>query len=370
MAKTSFIASPAKIKVVGVGGAGCNAISRMVKAEIQGVDFIAMNTDAQALAFTEAPNRIQTGEKLTRGLGCGGDNNVGSKAAEESYDAIRQLLSNADMVFIAAGMGGGTGTGGAPIVADISKKNGALTIAVVTKPFSFEGAHRLKVAEEGIAKLIDKVDTLIIVPNDKLLDMVDNTTSVGNAFIVADDVLTHAVQAIAEVITVPGMINLDFADVRAVMKDAGPAWMSIGKGSGNNRAIDAARAALASPMLDVSLEGARGVLFSVTGGQNLTLHEVKSAAEVIQNTVDPDATIIFGVVYDPKMENDCKITLIATGFVATTLGGPTPKEELLRLVKETEDGLDTPSFLRSKTQHRPFLAPKSPVAQHTGPARR
>jgi cell division protein FtsZ len=365
MAKSSFITSPAKIKVVGVGGGGCNVISRMVKEEIQGVEFYALNTDSQSLSFTEAPNRIQVGERVTRGLGCGGDHNVGAKAAEESYDGLRQALAGADMVFITAGMGGGTGTGGAPIVAEIAKKNGALTIAVVTKPFTFEGGHRSKVAEEGIANLIPRVDTLIIVPNDRLIEMVDATTAVGSAFKMADDVLTHAVQAIAEVITVPGMINLDFADVRAVMKDAGPAWMSIGRGSGQNRAREAAQAALASPMLDVSIKGAKGVLFNVTGGQNLTLHEVRAAADLVQQAVDPDATIIFGVVYDPKMENDCKITLIATGFVSSATGGPPTKAELLRLVKDKEDGLDVPAIFRNRSTHgRPMIMAR-PAPQET-----
>ncbi len=357
MAKSTYLTNPAKIKVVGIGGGGCNVISRMVKEEIQGVEFYALNTDAQALSFTEAPNRVQMGEKLTRGLGCGGDHNIGMKAAEESYDQLSEHLEGADMIFITVGMGGGTGTGGAPIVADISKKAGALTIAVVTKPFTFEGGHRIRVAEEGIANLIGRVDTLIIVPNDRLLESTDNTTPVSKAFQLADDVLTHAVQAIAEVITVPGMINLDFADVRAVMKDAGPAWMSIGHGSGQNRARDAAQAALASPMLDVSINGATGVLFNVTGGHSLSLHEVRIAADLIQKAVDPDATLIFGVVYDDKMENDCKITLIATGFTNSLNGGSSSKEDLLQL-KDKEDGLDIPTIFRSRVPQRSFLTAK------------
>jgi cell division protein FtsZ len=368
MARSTFVTSPAKIKVVGIGGGGSNVISRMIKEEIQGVEFYALNTDAQALAFTEAPNRVQLGERLTRGLGCGGDHTVGTRAAEESEDSVKQLLTGADMVFITVGMGGGTGTGGAPIVADISKKNGALTIAVVTKPFSFEGGHRIKVAEEGISDMIGRVDTLIIVPNDRLLELTDNTTPANTAFKMADDVLTHAVQAIAEVITVPGMINLDFADVRSVMKDAGPAWMSIGRGSGQNRARDAAQMALASPMLDVSINGSKGVLFNVTGGHNLALHEVRVAADLIQEAVDPDATIIFGVVYDPRMENDCKITLIATGFAGAMTGGPPSKEDLLQLIREKEDGLDVPTIFRSRAPHRAPLTAKPLAPQSTTPA--
>ena len=252
MAKTSYVPNPAKIKVIGLGGGGCNAITRMVQEEIQGVEFIAMNTDAQAMALCEAPIRIQLGQKLTKGLGVGGDRILGQKAAEESRDELREVLAGADMVFVTAGMGGGTGTGSAPTVAEIAKQSGSLTIAVVTKPFSFEGTHRCQVAQEGIVNLLGKVDTLIIIPNDRLLDICDQKTGVDNAFQLADDVLRHGVQAISEVITVPGLINLDFADVKAVMKDAGPAWMSVGRGSGQNRAIDAAKEALASPLLDVN----------------------------------------------------------------------------------------------------------------------
>ncbi len=348
MAKTSFVPNPAKIKVLGLGGGGCNAITRMVQEEIQGVDFIGINTDAQALLLTEAPVRIQIGEKLTRGLGVGGDHLMGLKAAEQSRDELRECVSGADMVFITAGMGGGTGTGAATVVAELAKEAHALTIAVVTKPFAFEGAHRREVALEGIARLLDKVDTLIVIPNDRLLSLCDNKTAVGNAFKIADDVLRHGVQSIAEVITVPGVINLDFADVKAVMKDAGPAWMSIGHGSGQNRAIDAARAALASPLLDVSMEGAKGVLFNVCGGSSLTLFEVNEAAEVIGKAVDPEANIIFGVVFDPKMDNEVRITLICTGFV-TSRGPKIRKDEELRQLLQSMEGeheLDVPTFLR------------------------
>ncbi|MFC1901991.1 cell division protein FtsZ [Chloroflexota bacterium] len=349
MARTSFVANPAKIKVIGLGGGGCNAVTRMVRENIQGVEFIAMNTDAQALAICEAPQCVQLGAKLTKGLGVGGDHNVGTKAAEENRDELKELVSGADMVFVTAGMGGGTGTGAAHVVAEISKHSGALTIAVVTKPFGFEGSHRMQTAEEGINNLMDKVDTLIIIPNDRLLTLCDHKTGVDSAFKLADDVLRHGVQAIAEVITTPGMINLDFADVKSIMKDAGPAWMSIGRGSGQNRAIDAAKEALASPLLDVSIEGSKAVLFNIVGGSNLSLFEVNQAADVIKAAVDPDANIIFGVANEPAMENEVRLTLITTGFHAKLGTGKAEEEdELTQLLKgmKTEEELDVPSFLR------------------------
>ncbi len=373
MAKTSFTPNPAKIKVIGLGGGGCNAITRMVREEIQGVEFIAMNTDSQSLAITEAPTRIQLGEKLTKGLGVGGDHVQGEKAAEENRDELKELVAGADMVFITGGMGGGTGTGAAPVIAETAKHSGALTIAVVTRPFSFEGAHRCKVADEGIARLLGKVDTLIIIPNDRLLDLCDNKTAVENAFKLADDVLRHGVQAIAEVITVPGMINLDFADVKAVMKDAGPAWMSMGMGTGQHRAVEAAKEALSSPLLDVSLAGSRGVLFNVVGGSSLTLFEVNEAAEIIKQAVDPEANIIFGVAHDPNMEREVKITLVATGFASKIgLAGESREDEFAQLLKglKTEDELDVPSFLRRPlfshrrqtiSQATPIKAAKPPV---------
>ncbi|TET50159.1 MAG: cell division protein FtsZ, partial [Dehalococcoidia bacterium] len=277
MAKQIYTPTPARIKAIGIGGGGCNAITRMVREEIKGVDFMAMNTDGQALALAEAPTRIQLGEKLTRGLGAGGDHKLGTKAAEESRSIIEDLVQDADMVFIAAGMGGGTGTGGIPVVAEIAKQSGALTIAVVTKPFTFEGTHRAEVAEEGLVTLSEKVDTLIIIPNDRILQLCDAKTSVDNAFRLADDALLLGVQAISEVVTVPGLINLDFADIKSVMKDAGPAWMSVGKASGQSRAAEAAKAALASPLLDVSVDGTTGVLFNITGGPSLTLFECNEA---------------------------------------------------------------------------------------------
>jgi cell division protein FtsZ len=346
MAKQIFTPSPARIKAIGIGGGGCNAITRMVREGIKGVDFVAMNTDGQALALAEAPTRIQLGEKLTRGLGAGGDHKVGAKAAAESCDIIEDVVQGSDMVFIAAGMGGGTGTGGIPIVAEVAKKSGALTIAVVTKPFTFEGTHRSQVAEEGLIELTNKVDTLIIIPNDRLLQLCDAKTSVDNAFRLADDALRLGVQAISEVVTVPGLINLDFADIKSVMKDAGPAWMSVGKASGQNRATEAAKAAMASPLLDVSISGATGVLFNVTGGPSLSLFECNEAAQVIGQAVDPDANIIFGVVFDPKMDSDVRITVIATGFAKARGGGVRSSEELRRLIRGGSDALDMPSFMR------------------------
>ncbi|MDD5038288.1 MAG: cell division protein FtsZ [Dehalococcoidales bacterium] len=364
MAKTTFSLNPAKIKVIGVGGGGCNAITRMVREGIRGVEFIALNTDAAHLAVTEAPIRMQLGQKLTRGLGAGGDHNFGKKAAEESRDELKELVSGADMIFVTAGMGGGTGTGGAPVVAEIAKQSGALTIAVVTKPFAFEGTHRLRVAEEGINNLLGKADTLILIPNDRLLNLCDQKTTVDRAFNLADDVLRHGVQAISEVITVPGTINLDFADVKAIMKDAGPAWMSIGTGSGQNRAADAARQALASPLLDVSIEGSKGVLFNVIGDDSLTLFEVNEAAEVIKQAVDPEANIIFGVALHPDMGKEVKITLIATGFVSTEgfIGGKRDDEltNLLTSLKKSEDEMDIPTFLR-----RPLFGQRRRLATPT-----
>jgi cell division protein FtsZ len=352
MAKQIYTPTPARIKAIGIGGGGCNAITRMVREEIKGVDFIAMNTDGQALALAEAPTRIQLGEKLTRGLGAGGDHKIGTKAAEESCSMIEDLIQGADMVFVAAGMGGGTGTGGIPVVAEVAKQSGALTIAVVTKPFTFEGMHRAQVAEEGLVELSSKVDTLIIIPNDRLLQLCDAKTSVDNAFRLADDALLLGVQAISEVVTVPGLINLDFADIKSVMRDAGPAWMSVGKASGQSRAAEAAKAALASPLLDVSVDGASGVLFNITGGPSLTLFECNEAAQVISQAVDPSANIVFGVVFDPKMDSEVRITVIATGFAKEQGRGIYSAEELRRLIKGSSDVLDVPSFLR-RTQHFP-----------------
>ena len=357
MARQIYTPSPAKIKAIGIGGGGCNAITRMVRDGIKGVDFIAMNTDGQALALAEAPTRIQLGEKLTKGLGAGGEHKTGEKAAEESRGIIEELVEGADMVFVSAGMGGGTGTGGIPIVADVAKQAGVLTIAVVTKPFSFEGAHRTQVAEEGLVKLSSKVDTLIIIPNDRLLQLSDAKTTMDSAFKMADDALKLGVEAISGVVTIPGLINLDFADVKSVMKDAGPAWMSVGKANGQNRAVEAAKAALASPLLAVTVSGAKGVLFNITGGSSLTLFECNEAADIIKQAVDPNANIVFGVVLDPRMDSELRITVIATGFVTQYGKGVTGAEELRLLLKNSGDVLDVPSFLR-RTQR--------PATSHLG----
>ena len=361
MSKSNFVPVGANIKVIGLGGAGCNAITRMVREQIHGVEFIAMNTDAQQLALTEANQRLQLGERLTRGMGAGGDHTVGHKAAEESKDDIRDALKGADMVFVTAGMGGGTGTGSAAVVAEIAKQLGALTIAIVTKPFNFEGKHRMKNAQEGIDDLIGKTDTLVIIPNDRLLQLCDQKTSMDAAFGIADGVLHHGVQAIAETITVPGLINLDFADIRTIMKDAGPAWMSIGRGTGPNRAIDAAKEALASPLLDVSMLGAKGVLFNITGSNSLTLFEVNAAAEVIKQAVDPDANVIFGVAFDTNMTNEIRLTLIATGFANQGgLNVEAREKEINQQLKDMKPNeMDTPSFLRQRTapQARPMPTP-------------
>jgi len=314
MERTSRVPSPVKIKVVGLGGAGCNAITRMVQEHIPGVDFIAMNADVQQLEVTEAPLRIPLGRGVTRGLGAGGDRDVGKRCAEESRAEISQALGSADMVFLAAGMGGGTGTGATPVVAEIARESGALTIAIVTRPFTFEGSRRVRVAEEGIRQLAGSVDTLIVVPNDRLLSLTGQKTDVSSAFKFADGILCRAVQAIAELVTVPGLVNVDFASIRTVMKDAGPALMSVGRGSGHNRAISAAKECLASPLLDLSITGAKRVLFNVLGGSNLSLFEVSSAARVIQQAVDPLANIIFGVIIDPNIGDEVRLTLIATGF--------------------------------------------------------
>jgi len=367
MARSNFSASSVRIKVVGLGGGGSNAVTRMVRDGVDGVDFIAMNTDAKSLAMAGSPIRIQLGEKLVGGLGAGGDHHVGQKAAEENRDEIKEVVSGAEMVFITAGMGGGTGTGSATVVAEIAKASGALTIAVVTKPFGFEGSHRMAVAEEGIKTLMPLVDTLIIIPNDRLFTMCDQKTGVDEAFRLADEVLSNGVRAIAQVITVPGMINLDFADVRAIMKDAGPAWMSIGKGSGQNRAVDAAKAALGSPLLDVSISGAKGVLFNVVGNDNLSLFEVNQAAEIIKQAVDPDANIIFGVVRDNLMDKDIKITLIATGFEISPLTGDKVNEAeingyIKELKSEGEEQMDVPAFLR-QAQFTHHMATPAPAPQ-------
>ncbi|HET9947066.1 MAG TPA: cell division protein FtsZ [Patescibacteria group bacterium] len=305
----------AKIRVVGVGGGGNNALESMISTQqIQGVDFIGVNTDAQALLLGHAGSKVQIGDKLTKGLGSGGDPEIGRQAAEESAEKIKDILSGSDMVFVAAGMGGGTGTGAAPVIAKIAKEIGALTIAVVTKPFSFEGTRRMVNAEEGIEELKDKVDTLIVIPNQRILDVVDRKVSLIDAFKVADSVLAQGVQGISDLITLPGLINVDFADVRSIMTNSGSALMGIGTGSGENRAQTAARAAVSSPLLEISMDGARGVLFNITGGSDMAMSEVDEAAKIISEAADPDANIIFGTTIDENISGQIKITVIATGF--------------------------------------------------------
>lgn len=304
----------AQIRVIGVGGGGSNAVNRMIQANMVGIEFIAINTDAQALLLTDAPHHIRIGDKLTRGLGAGGNPSIGAKAAEENAEELYEVLKGSDMVFITAGMGGGTGTGASPIVAQIAREAGALTVGVVTKPFTFEGNKRRLAAEEGIANLKQHVDTLITVPNDRLLQVADKKMPLSEAFRLADDVLRQGIQGISDLITVPGLINLDFADVKTIMSTAGSALMAIGEASGETRALDAAHLAIASPLLDIDISGARGVLFNITGGMDLSLFEVNEAADVISKAAHPEANIIFGAVQDPNFDGKVKITVIATGF--------------------------------------------------------
>ncbi len=304
----------AKIKVIGVGGSGGAAINRMVKSKIRGVDFLAINTDVQALHHSQAQHKLHIGKITTRGLGAGMDPDVGAKSAEESQNEIRELIKDADMVFITCGLGGGTGTGAAPIVAQMAKESGALTVAVVTKPFSFEGAQRREIAERGYSSLSDKVDSIVTIPNDRLLQIIDKKTSLLDAFKICDDILKQGVQGIAELITVPGLINVDFADVKTIMKDTGSALMGIGQGSGENRAVEAAKSAISSPMLELSIDGAKGILFTVIGGPGLGMHEINEAAKIITQSADHSAKIIFGAVVDENMKDEIKVTVIATGF--------------------------------------------------------
>ena len=343
----------ARIKVMGVGGGGSNAVNRMISEGLSGVDFIAVNTDAQALLLSQAPERIRIGDKLTKGLGAGGDPSIGTKAAEESQEQLAAAMEGADMVFITAGIGGGTGTGASPIIARQAKESGALTIGVVTRPFSFEGSRRQRIAEEGLAALKEEVDTLIVIPNDRLLEIVDKKATIEAAFRVADDVLRQGIQGISELITVPGLINLDFADVRAIMSEGGSALMAMGHGQGETRAVDAAEAAISSPLLDVTIDGARGVLFNVTGGQDLTLFEVNQAAEIIRQTVDRDANIIFGAVIDNSMNDEIHLTVIATGFdgvakQATRSRADSDKIREFPIRTFDQDDLDIPAFLRRR----------------------
>lgn len=339
----------AVIKVLGVGGGGNNAVNRMIEAKVKGVDFIAVNTDAQALATNKADHKLQIGKSITKGLGAGADPAIGRKAAEESGDDIEKLLDGADMVFVTAGMGGGTGTGASPVIAEISRSLGALTVGVVTKPFAFEGERRRTQAEEGVDILREAIDTLITIPNDRLLKIVEKKTSIVQAFSIADDVLRQGVQGISDLIAVPGLINLDFADVRTIMMGTGTALMGIGNASGESRASEAARAAISSPLLETSIEGAKGVLLNITGDSTMGLLEVNEAAELIRDVAESDAHIIFGAAIDERLEDEMRVTVIATGF------GPRKRKEgeeeeldelTLKPFNAEEDDLEIPTFLR------------------------
>lgn len=336
----------AQIKVIGVGGGGSNAVNRMIEGGLKGVDFIAVNTDSQALFLSKAEYKIQIGAKLTRGLGAGANPEIGMKAAEESRDELLASLKGADMVFVTAGMGGGTGTGAAPIVAEIAKEAGALTVGVVTKPFPFEGRKRSTQAETGVSNLKSKVDTLIVIPNEKLLQVVDKQTTINDAFKIADDVLRQGVQGISDLVAVPGLINLDFADVKTIMHETGTALMGIGLGSDENRAAVAARAAISSPLLETSIEGARGVLLNITGGSDLGLFEVNEAAEIIAQAADPEANIIFGAVIDDSMGENVRVTVIATGFDQQVT--QQKKNVEIDVKSFNTDEIVIPEFLRKK----------------------
>lgn len=369
----------ANIKVIGVGGGGSNAINRMIKSSLKGVEFISVNTDAQALQYNDAANKINIGKVTTRGLGAGSDPSVGKSAAEESTEDIKQLLEGADMIFVTCGLGGGTGTGAAPIIADIAKEMGILTVGVVTKPFTFEGPRRKNQADEGLQALKQKVDTLIVIPNDRIKDIIDKKTPLTEAFMVVDDVLRQGVQGISDLITIHGMINVDFADVKTVMENAGSALMGIGYGTGEDRAVEAARAAISSPLLEMDIEGAKGILFNITGGSDLSMFEVDEAARIITEAADPDATIIFGSVINESYTGEVKITVVATGFdeaakqkklkergfQATQLQGQMQnqthqsmqqQDDLIQnqmqapqsMHQETENELDIPAFIRKR----------------------
>jgi cell division protein FtsZ len=346
----------ANIKVIGVGGGGGNAVNRMIESDVSGVEFWSINTDAQALTLAGAPSRLQIGQKLTRGLGAGGNPAIGQKAAEESRDEIATALEGADLVFITAGMGGGTGTGAAPIVAEVAKEMGALTVGVVTRPFVFEGRRRTTQAEQGIEGLKSRVDTLIIIPNNKLLEVIPEQTPVQEAFRYADDVLRQGVQGISDIITIPGLVNVDFADVRAVMADAGSALMGIGVSSGKSRAREAAIAAISSPLLECSIEGARGVVFNITGGSDLTLHEVNAAAEAIYEVVDPNANIIFGAVIDDRLQGEVRITVIATGFTGEIQAAQTQNATNARVTPASKKPTSQPPAANPATP--PVAEPK------------
>lgn len=350
------VESFARIKVVGVGGGGCNAVNRMIEEGVDGIEFISVNTDAQALLQSKAQYKVRIGDKTTGGLGAGGNPEIGKKSAEESSDELYEILQGSDMVFVTAGMGGGTGTGAAPIVAQIAKEIGALTIGVVTRPFAFEGSKRMQSAEQGIARLKEHTDTLIVIPNDRLLSMVEKKSSLRDSFKTADEVLRQGIQGISEVITVPGLINLDFADVKNVMSEGGAALMAVGTASGEDRAVKAAEQAISNQLLDITIDGAHGILFNITGGPNLTLFEVNQAAAIIKETADPDVNLIFGAVIDENMGDNLRITVIATGFDRATSIRPSLRPATTVLEDGKRAGLNIPAE-----------SLKTPVAQKTTP---
>lgn len=353
----------AKIKVIGVGGSGNSALNRMINSKIRGVEFVAVNTDAQALHHNDAESKIHIGKETTRGLGAGMDPELGKTSAEEDQEELEEVVADADMVFITCGLGGGTGTGASPIVADIAKKNGALTVAVVTKPFTFEGAQRKYIAEQGLQELADRVDTIITIPNDRLLQIIDKKTSFIEAFAVVDEVLRQGVQGISEIITVAGLINVDFADVKSIMRESGSALMGIGKGSGENRAGEAAKAAINSPLLELSIDGAKGILFTVSGGKDLSMYEVNEAASVITQSADPNAKIIFGAVIDEDLDDEIKVTVIATGFTGNSL----KRKEID--VKEVKASLKPEAKLKEekKNEEEEPMSPSRKYARPTAP---
>lgn len=360
----------ANIKVIGIGGGGNNAVNRMIDEGLGGVEFIGINTDAQALLLSKAKTRVRIGDKLTRGLGAGGNPEIGRKAAEESADELYEVLRGADMVFITCGMGGGTGTGGAPVVAQVAKELGALTIGVVTRPFTFEGARRIQAAEAGIEALKSQVDTLIVIPNDRLLQIVDKRASLQDAFGMADDVLRQGIQGISELITVPGLINLDFADVRAIMSEGGAALMAVGRASGEDRARTAAEAAISSSLLDVTIDGARGILFNITGGPDLSLFEVNEAAAIIKETAHPDVNLIFGAVIDENMGDEVRLTVIATGFDHTRVNQRRPVDARSRAGAGTSaqrpvarPATPAPEPAREETEAEADATPSQPQPQ-------
>ena len=342
----------ATIKVIGIGGGGCNAVNRMIEAGLTGVDFFAINSDVQALRNSLTENTIHIGKGMTRGLGAGANPTLGREAADESRDDLGMVLDGADLVFITAGMGGGTGTGAAPVIAELARESGALTIAVVTKPFAFEGKKRMQLAENGIAELEAKVDTLITIPNERILQVIEKKTPLNEAFAYADDVLRQGIQGISDLITQPGLINLDFADVKTIMTDAGSAMMGIGEGTGEHRAADAAQKAIASPLLETTIDGARGVIFNITGGPDMAMYEVNEAAEMISRAVDNDAQIIFGASIDPNMTGKVRVTVLAAGFGAARGYGRTQNAfafdtgKLDTVAPVNMDDIDVPAFLR------------------------